>query len=90
MSDSEESEECEVQGRDQSQPEVTSVQVRAHQRTLQDGRVVNVRSRSRGKGKGRAISMSPVRVEKGKGKGSKKGKTLRSRSDSAASTDDHS
>eukprot|EP00971_Amphidinium_carterae_P092643 1835003-Amphidinium_carterae.2 len=47
VSGSEESEESEVQGWDQSQPVVTRVQVRAHQRTLQDGSVVNVRSHSR-------------------------------------------
>eukprot|EP00971_Amphidinium_carterae_P002701 53473-Amphidinium_carterae.3 len=41
------SEESEVQGRDLSQPEITRVQVRAHQRTLHDGRVVNVKSHSR-------------------------------------------
>eukprot|EP00971_Amphidinium_carterae_P344976 6485681-Amphidinium_carterae.1 len=35
-------EERKVQGRDLSQAEVTRVQVRAHQWTLQDGRVVNV------------------------------------------------
>eukprot|EP00971_Amphidinium_carterae_P001390 27854-Amphidinium_carterae.1 len=57
-SGSEESEESEVQGRDQSQPEVTRVHVRAHQRTLQDGRVVNVRSHSRGTGKKRPHRMS--------------------------------
>eukprot|EP00971_Amphidinium_carterae_P117602 2329880-Amphidinium_carterae.3 len=56
-----------VRGGDLSQPEVTRVQVRAHQRTLQDGRVVNFRSHSRGKAKGRVISISPVRVGKGKG-----------------------
>eukprot|EP00971_Amphidinium_carterae_P232781 4619811-Amphidinium_carterae.1 len=61
------SEESEVQGRDLSQPEVTRVQVRAHQRTLHDGRVTNVRSHSRGKGKGRTITFSPESATHHKG-----------------------
>eukprot|EP00971_Amphidinium_carterae_P206308 4093888-Amphidinium_carterae.1 len=78
------SEESAVQGRDLSQPEVIRVQVRAHQRTLQDGRIVNVRSHSRRKGKGRSVTLSPERVSqhkggfkrKGKGKSSKQGKRI--------------
>eukprot|EP00971_Amphidinium_carterae_P005341 106514-Amphidinium_carterae.1 len=61
------SDESEVQGRDFSQPEVTRVQVRAHQRTLQEGRVVNDRSHSRSKGKGRSVTFSPERISHCKG-----------------------
>eukprot|EP00971_Amphidinium_carterae_P028409 559414-Amphidinium_carterae.2 len=76
--------ESQVQGRDFSQPEVTRVQVRAHQRTMQDGRVVNVRSHSRSKGKGRSVTFSPSRATlckggfkgKGKGKSGKQGKRI--------------
>eukprot|EP00971_Amphidinium_carterae_P224469 4452961-Amphidinium_carterae.5 len=41
-------------------------------KSLQDGRVVNVKSRSRGKGKGRVIFVSPVRVGKARSKGNRK------------------
>eukprot|EP00971_Amphidinium_carterae_P204016 4048427-Amphidinium_carterae.3 len=73
------SEGSEVQGRDLSQPEVTRVQVRAHQRTLHDGRVVNVRSHSRGKGKGRTITFSPERVTHHKGGLKGRGKVKQAR-----------
>eukprot|EP00971_Amphidinium_carterae_P151480 3003398-Amphidinium_carterae.1 len=62
--------ESEVQGRDLNQPGVTRVQVRAHQRTFHDGRVVvvNIKSHhSRGKGEGRIITFSPERVTRHKG-----------------------
>eukprot|EP00971_Amphidinium_carterae_P064277 1273003-Amphidinium_carterae.4 len=51
MSDSEESDESQVQGWDQDQPEVKRVHVTAYPRTLQDGRVVNARSHTREKEK---------------------------------------
>eukprot|EP00971_Amphidinium_carterae_P044762 880512-Amphidinium_carterae.1 len=75
------SEESDNQGRDINQPEVTRVHVRAHQRILQDGRVVRVRSHSRSKGKGRGVTTSPSRVShpKGRVKGKGRGKSSKSR-----------
>eukprot|EP00971_Amphidinium_carterae_P349203 6490894-Amphidinium_carterae.3 len=44
------------------EPENTGVHVRAHQRTLYDGRVINVRSHVRSKGRGKRMSVSPVKT----------------------------
>eukprot|EP00971_Amphidinium_carterae_P273804 5434318-Amphidinium_carterae.1 len=79
------SEESDSQGRvvnqpdqsqaDLSQPEVTRVYVRSHQRTLPDGRVMTIRSHSRSRGRsGRSVTFSPDRVIHPKGKGKIKGK----------------
>eukprot|EP00971_Amphidinium_carterae_P089170 1764700-Amphidinium_carterae.1 len=58
------------------EPENTGTYVRAHQRTLQDGRIVIVgahyRGKGRSKGKGKARSVSPVRTVNFKGKSKSK------------------
>eukprot|EP00971_Amphidinium_carterae_P200500 3978877-Amphidinium_carterae.1 len=60
------------------EPEVTGTYVRAHQRTLPDGRIIIVgahyRGKGKGKGKGRTRSVSPVRSVNFKGKSKTKGK----------------